>query len=168
MNYSDKVIEHFKNPRNMGRIEDYDGLGEVGNPVCSDMMYVYIKVKKVKEKGEIKEILDDIKVETFGCAAAIASASAMTEMMMGKTIEEGMKLSRDDVANYLGGLPPNKLHCSNLSSDGLHLAIENYLKKKHEKEIEEVVEEVEDEYKGEESDREDYEELDKEWKKFSE
>jgi len=177
--YTEKVMEHFKNPRNMGKIENYDGLGKVGNPVCGDQMFIYIKVKKIKENGENKEILEDIKVETFGCAAAIACASAMTELMIGKTLEEGMKLERVDIANYLGGLPPVKAHCSNLSADGLHTAIEDYKKRnvntknpesKESTQIESIVDEVEQIFKeGEEkeiSSEEDFKQLDKEWQKL--
>ncbi|NIA09938.1 MAG: Fe-S cluster assembly scaffold protein NifU, partial [Nitrospiraceae bacterium] len=109
--YSKKVIEHFRNPRNMGEIKDADGVGEVGNPVCGDMMTIYIKVKDGK--------LEDIKFKTFGCAAAIATSSMITELARGKSIEEAMEISRDDVAKELDGLPPIKMHCSNLASDGL-------------------------------------------------
>jgi nitrogen fixation NifU-like protein len=120
--YSTKVMEHFKNPRNMGEIPDADGVGTVGNPVCGDLMTIYIKVKDNR--------LEDIKFKTFGCGAAIATSSMVTELARGKTLEEGMKLSRKDVAESLGGLPPIKMHCSNLAADGLHAAIEDYLKKK--------------------------------------
>ena len=114
-------MEHFKNPRNAGKIENADGIGEVGNPTCGDMMYCYIKVKDGK--------IEDIKVETFGCAAAIATASMITELAKGKTLEEAMKISRSNVADALEGLPPVKLHCSNLAADALHNAIEDYKKK---------------------------------------
>ena len=119
--YSTKVMDHFKNPRNMGEIPDADGVGTVGNPVCGDLMTIYIKVKNNR--------LEDIKFKTFGCGAAIATSSMVTELARGKTLEEGMKLSRKDVAENLGGLPPIKMHCSNLAADGLHAAIEDYLKK---------------------------------------
>jgi len=176
--YSQKVMEHFKNPRNMGKIEDYDGLGKIQNEQCGDMMYVYIKVKKIKDNEENKEILADIKVQTFGCAAAIACASAMTELMKDKTLDEGMCLKREDITNYLDGLPSEKVHCSNLSADALHAAIKDYRSRKatiqsksrYEKEIESTTEEIEKEYKKEEekdSEREDYSNLDKEWEKFS-
>ena len=122
--YSTKVMEHFKNPRNMGEIPDADGVGTVGNPVCGDLMTIYIKVKDDR--------LEDVKFKTFGCGAAIATSSMVTELAKGKTLEEGMKLSRKDVAESLGGLPPIKMHCSNLSADGLHAAIEDYLKKRGE------------------------------------
>jgi len=120
--YSEKVMDHFGNPRNVGEIEDADGVGEVGNPVCGDMMTIYIKVDDGK--------LTDIKFKTFGCGAAIATSSMITEMAMGMTIEEALEITRDSVADALDGLPPVKLHCSNLAADGLHAAIEDYLKKK--------------------------------------
>ena len=121
--YSDKVMDHFKNPRNMGEMEDADSVGEVGNPTCGDLMYIYIKVKD--------NIIDDISFQTFGCGAAIATSSMITELAKGKTLEEGMDITRKDVADALDGLPPIKLHCSNLAADGLHKAIENYLSKKN-------------------------------------
>ena len=120
--YTDKVMEHFKNPKNMGEIPDADGVGTVGNPVCGDLMSIYIKVKDNR--------LEDVKFKTFGCGAAIATSSMLTELAKGKTIEEAMKISRGDVADSLGGLPPIKMHCSNLAADGLHAAIQDYLKKK--------------------------------------
>ncbi|AEH61693.1 FeS cluster assembly scaffold protein NifU [Methanosalsum zhilinae DSM 4017] len=119
--YSKKVMDHFKNPRNVGEIEDADGVGEVGNPACGDMMTIYIKVKD--------DILEDVKFKTFGCGAAIATSSMITEMAKGKTIEEALRITRDEVADELEGLPPVKMHCSNLAADGLHAAIEDYLKK---------------------------------------
>jgi nitrogen fixation protein NifU and related proteins len=122
--YSEKVMEHFRNPRNVGEIENADGVGEIGNPVCGDMMTFYVKI----ENG----ILTDVKFKTFGCGAAIAVSSMVSEMGKGKTIAEAMKISNADVAKELGGLPPNKLHCSNLGADALHKAIENYLAKKPE------------------------------------
>jgi nitrogen fixation NifU-like protein len=127
MNYSDTVIEHFRSPHNMGEIPDADGIGRVGNPVCGDLMWIYIKVGKNK-KGE--EILEDIKFKTFGCVAAIATSSMITELARGKTIEEALKLTRRDVSSALGSLPPIKEHCSNLAADGLHKAIDDYRKKK--------------------------------------
>ncbi len=121
--YSDTVMEHFTNPRNVGEIEDADGVGEVGNPVCGDMMTFYVKV-------DDQDRLEDVKYKTFGCGAAIAVSSMVSEMAKGKTVEEALKISRDDVAKELGGLPKNKLHCSNLGADALHLALEDYLSKK--------------------------------------
>jgi nitrogen fixation NifU-like protein len=120
--YTDKVMEHFKNPKNMGEIPNADGVGTVGNPVCGDLMTIYIKIKDNR--------LEDIKFKTFGCGAAIATSSMITELARGKTIEEALKISRGDVADNLGGLPPIKMHCSNLAADGLHAAIQDYLKRK--------------------------------------
>lgn len=120
--YSDKVLDHFKSPRNVGEIPDADGVGKVGNPVCGDVMFIYIKVKD--------DIITDIKFKTLGCGAAIATSSMITEMARGKTLEEAKKISRGDVAEALDGLPPQKMHCSNLASDGLKAAIEDYEKRK--------------------------------------
>jgi len=120
--YTEKVMEHFKNPRNMGEIPDADGVGTVGNPVCGDLMTVYIKVKD--------NHIADIKFKTFGCGAAIATSSMITELAKGKTIEEAMKITRGDVAESLGGLPPIKMHCSNLAADALHAAIKDYQTRK--------------------------------------
>jgi len=120
--YNEKVIEHFKNPKNVGEIKDADGVGEVGNPVCGDMMTFYIKVENNK--------LIDIKYKTFGCVAAIAVSSMISEMAIGKTIDEVLEISNKMVAEALGGLPPNKYHCSNLGADALKAAIEDYKKKR--------------------------------------
>jgi nitrogen fixation NifU-like protein len=120
--YSDKVMDHFMNPRNVGDIPNADGVGEVGNPVCGDMMTFYIKVKSNR--------LEDVKFKTFGCGAAIAVSSMVSEMAKGKTIEEAMHITNESVAEELGGLPKNKMHCSNLGADALHAAIENYRSKK--------------------------------------
>jgi len=119
--YSEKVVELFMNPKNVGRIEDADGVGTVGNPVCGDVMKIYLKI----ENGRIV----DVKFETFGCAAAIATSSMVTEMVKGKTLEEALKVSNKDVAQALGGLPPHKLHCSLLAEEGIKAAIEDYLSK---------------------------------------
>ena len=116
--YSAKVMEHFQNPRNVGEIEDADGVGEIGNPVCGDIMKLYIKVKDDR--------IIDAKFKTFGCGAAIATSSMVTELVKGKTLEEAEKISRDTVAEALDGLPPIKMHCSNLAADALHKAIEDY------------------------------------------
>src|SRR3989304_2682549 len=116
--YSEKVMEHFRNPRNVGEIKDADGIGRVGNPVCGDLMEIQIKVEN--------NILKDIKFKTFGCGAAIATSSMVTEMAIGKTLEEAMELTNAAVADALDGLPPAKLHCSNLAADALHEAIKNY------------------------------------------
>ena len=119
--YTQKVIEHFQHPKNMGKIEDADGVGQVGNPVCGDVMKVYIKVEN--------NVIVDLKWETMGCAAAIATSSMLSELAKGKTIEEAQKMTNQDVANGLDGLPPIKMHCSNLAADGLHAAIKDYLEK---------------------------------------
>ncbi|MCD6107894.1 MAG: Fe-S cluster assembly scaffold protein NifU [Thermoplasmata archaeon] len=119
--YSEKVIEHFRNPRNMGEIKDADGVGTVGNPLCGDQMTIYIKVKNDR--------IVDIKFKTFGCAAAIATSSMITELAKGKTLEEAMKITRKAVADELDGLPPIKMHCSNLAADALHAAIKDYWEK---------------------------------------
>lgn len=123
--YTEKVMDHFKNPKNVGEIKDADGTGTVGNPICGDLMTIYIKVKGDK--------IDDIKFKTFGCAAAIATSSMTTELAKGKTLSEAEKITRADVAESLGGLPPVKMHCSNLAADALHLAIEDYRKKQKDK-----------------------------------
>jgi len=117
--YSEKVMEHFKNPRNVGSIENADGVGQVGNPVCGDIMRMEIKV----ENGRIA----DAKFKTFGCGAAIATSSMVTELVKGKTLEEALAISNKAVAEALGGLPPVKMHCSNLAADALHKAIEDYM-----------------------------------------
>lgn len=122
--YTDKVMEHFKNPRNMGEIPDADGVGTVGNPVCGDLMTIYIKVKDNR--------LEDIKFKTFGCGSAIATSSMITELAKGKTLEEALRITRANVADSLGGLPPIKMHCSNLAADALHAAIEDYYKRQKE------------------------------------
>mgnify|MGYP002682391442 CR=1 FL=1 len=121
--YSETVMDHFTNPRNVGEIEDADGVGEVGNPVCGDMMTFYIKV-------DDEERIQVVKFKTFGCGAAIAVSSMVSEMAKGKTVDEALQISRDDGSVELGGLPKQKMHCSNLGADALHLAIEDYRKKK--------------------------------------
>jgi nitrogen fixation NifU-like protein len=120
--YSKTVMDHFRNPRNVGTIEDADGIGEVGNPLCGDMMTIYLKVKD--------GYIDDIKFQTFGCGSAIAVSSMLTELAMGKSLVEAKKITNKDVAKALEGLPKNKLHCSNLGADALHMAIENYENRK--------------------------------------
>jgi len=125
--YTEKVMEHFRNPRNMGEIPDADGVGTVGNPVCGDLMTIYIKVKDNR--------LEDIKFKTFGCGSAIATSSMITELAKGKTLKEGMKITRANVADSLGGLPPVKMHCSNLAADALHAAIEDYYERQKAKEV---------------------------------
>lgn len=121
MAYSKRVMEHFMNPRNVGEIQDADGIGEVGNPICGDVMTFYIKVKDDR--------LADVKFKTFGCGAAIAVSSMVSELAKGKKLKEALKITNRLIADELGGLPPNKLHCSNLGADALHKAIQNYLEK---------------------------------------
>ncbi len=121
--YSDKVMDHFMNPRNVGEIEDADGIGEEGNPVCGDMMTFYIKVD-----GNSR--LSDVKFKTFGCGAAIAISSIVSEMAIGKTIDEVRKITPSSVIEELGGLPKNKHHCSNLGAQALNMAVDDYLSKK--------------------------------------
>ena len=117
--YSEKVLDHFRNPRNVGTLEGEDvASGRVGNPVCGDLMEMYIKVEN--------EIITDIKFKTFGCGSAIATSSMITELVKGKSLDEGLKINRNDVADELDGLPPIKMHCSNLAADALHEAIKNY------------------------------------------
>jgi nitrogen fixation NifU-like protein len=127
MPYSKKVIDHFSHPRNQGIIKDANGIGTVGNPVCGDIMKLYIKVSKNK-KGE--EYIKDIGFETLGCGAAIATSSMVTELAKGKILSEAEKITRQDVADELEELPPIKMHCSNLAADALHKAIEDYKNKK--------------------------------------
>lgn len=121
MLYSDKVMEHFGNPRNVGVIEDADGVGEVGNPVCGDVMKITIKVDDDR--------IEDIKFQTLGCGAAIATSSIVTEMAKGMTLEDAVAITKNTVAEELGGLPPAKMHCSILATDGLKVAVDDYLKK---------------------------------------
>src|SRR3990167_2192266 len=125
LNYSDKVMDHFNNPRNVGDIPDASGVGTVGNPVCGDVMKMYLKIEN--------DIITDAKFKTFGCGAAIATSSMVTEMIKGKTIEEALKISNRSVAEALGGLPPVKMHCSVLAEEALKSAIDDYLKKKDKK-----------------------------------
>jgi len=121
--YSKKVMDHFMNPRNVGVIEDPDGYGKVGNPVCGDLMEMYIKIEN--------DTIKDIKFKTFGCGSAIATSSMVTELAIGKHVDEALKITRNDVASELDGLPPQKMHCSNLAADALHAAIQDYKKKKN-------------------------------------
>ncbi|MDD5481992.1 MAG: iron-sulfur cluster assembly scaffold protein [Candidatus Shapirobacteria bacterium] len=126
MPYSKQVIDHFQNPKNFGKMTNPSAIGKVGNPVCGDMMYLYIKVKKNKQG---KEFLFDIKFQTFGCVAALATSSAITEMAKGKTLREAIGISSKQLVDSLGQLPPVKIHCSVLAADALHEAIYNYLEK---------------------------------------
>lgn len=136
MQYSETVKEHFKNPRNVGEMDDPDGVGEVGNPICGDMMKIFIKVED--------EHINDIKFLTFGCGAAIAVSSMLTEIAKGKSLEEAKGITNKSVAEALDGLPKNKLHCSNLGADALQLAIKDYEDRKAGK--------VREKTEGEESD----------------
>ena len=122
LGYTEEVIKHFLNPKNVGRIEDADGIGEVGNPKCGDMMRIYIKVRD--------GVIVDCKFETFGCVAAIATSSVLTEQVIGKTIEEALQITNKRIAEILGGLPPQKYHCSVLAEEGIKAAIEDYLSRK--------------------------------------
>ena len=119
--YTEKVMDHFSNPRNVGEIPDANGIGEVGNAKCGDIMRIYLKVKD--------NVIEDVKFKTFGCGAAIATSSMVTEMVIGKTLEEALEISNQAVAEALGGLPPAKMHCSNLAADALHEAIKDYMSK---------------------------------------
>jgi len=152
--YTKKVIQHFKNPHNYGKMENPEGIGKVGNPVCGDVMWLYIKVGKNK-KG--KEIIKDVKFETFGCVAAISTSSVITDLAKGKVLEEAMEIDKNKVLESLGGLPPIKVHCSMLAVDALSEAIYDYLSKnkkpipeklqeKHEK-IEKEKKEIKERYK---------------------
>ena len=123
--YSEKVMDHFANPRNTGVIENASGEGTVGNPTCGDLMTIYIDV-------DDNEVIQDIKFETFGCGAAIATSSMITEIAKGMTVDEALEITRNDVADALDGLPPIKMHCSNLAADALTEAIKDYKSKKSE------------------------------------
>jgi nitrogen fixation protein NifU and related proteins len=123
MKYSQKVLEHFTHPHNQGVMKNPSGVGIVGNPVCGDLMKIYIKVKNDRQRGEY---IKDIKFETLGCASAIATSSMVTELAKGKRVEEAIKITRQDVAKHLEGLPPVKMHCSNLADEALHAAIKDY------------------------------------------
>jgi len=120
--YNEKVMDHFSNPRNVGEIKDASGVGEVGNAKCGDIMRIYLQVEN--------DIIKDVKFKTFGCGAAIATSSMVTEMVKGKTLDEALEISNQAVAEALGGLPPAKMHCSNLAADALHEAIKDYIAKK--------------------------------------
>ncbi|MBU1119999.1 Fe-S cluster assembly scaffold protein NifU [Patescibacteria group bacterium] len=119
--YSQKVMDHFMNPRNVGVIENADGIGEVGNPVCGDIMKMYLKIKD--------NVITDVKFQTFGCGAAVATSSMATELILGKTLEEALEISNKTVAEALNGLPPIKMHCSNLAEQAIKSAIDDYKKK---------------------------------------
>ncbi|NLL38379.1 MAG: Fe-S cluster assembly scaffold protein NifU [Clostridiales bacterium] len=119
--YSEKVMDHFNNPRNVGALEDANGIGHVGNSTCGDIMKIYVKIED--------DIIKDISFKTFGCGAAVATSSMATEMVKGKTVREALKLSNKAVAEALDGLPPAKMHCSVLAEEGIKAAIEDYFKR---------------------------------------
>lgn len=121
--YTEKVMDHFTNPRNVGEIKDASGIGEVGNAKCGDIMRIYLKV-------DDNDVITDVKFKTFGCGAAIATSSMVTELVKGKKLDEALKISNEAVAEALDGLPPVKMHCSNLAADALHEAIKDYIAKK--------------------------------------
>ena len=122
--YSDKVMDHFRNPRNVGVLEDANGVGEVGNPVCGDIMKMYLKIND-------DEIIEDVKIETFGCGSAIASSSMATELIKGKSVEEALSLTNKAVAEALDGLPAHKMHCSVLAEEAIKSAIDDYNNRKN-------------------------------------
>jgi nitrogen fixation NifU-like protein len=159
--YTKKVIEHFKNPHNYGRMKNPDGIGKVGNAVCGDIMWLYIKVGNDK-KG--REIIQDISFETFGCVAAISTSSVITDLAKGKTIEEALKIDRNDIVKSLGGLPIIKLHCSVLAADALSEAIYDYFVK-HKKEIPKKLQEK---HQRIEKEKKEIEKRYKEWIKIEE
>ncbi len=132
MPYSKTVMDHFQNPRNQGSISNSDAVGEAGNPLCGDIMKIYLKIKKTKKyekkTNHLEDVIEDIKFETLGCAAAIACSSVSTDMVLGKTLKEAWNLEKKNIVAGLGQLPPVKLHCSVLASDALKIAIRNYLK----------------------------------------
>lgn len=123
--YSEKVMDHFMNPRNMGEIDDANGVGEVGNPACGDVMKIFLKINDDK-------IVEDVKFKTFGCGAAIASSSMATELMIGKNIDEPLQLTNDAIVESLGGLPPAKIHCSVMAEEAIEEALKDYFKSKGE------------------------------------
>jgi nitrogen fixation NifU-like protein len=127
--YSKKVMQHFKKPKNYGEMKNADAIGEVGNPSCGDVMKIYLKIDD-KGKNKDKPKIKDIKFQTLGCIAAIATSSMVTELAKGKTLEEAKKLTNKNVSDSLGSLPPIKMHCSNLAADALHKAVENWEKRK--------------------------------------
>ena len=159
--YTKKVIEYFKKPHNYGRMKNPDGTGKVGNIICGDVMWLYIKVGKDK-KGE--EIIKDIKFETFGCVAAIATSSVITDLVKGKTLKEAMRIEREEIVKSLGGLPPIKIHCSVLAASALSEAIYDYFKKKKK----EIPEKLEEKHRRISKEKEETNQRYKEWTKIEE
>lgn len=163
--YTKKVMQYFKHPKNIGKIKNPDGVGKVGNLRCGDIMWLYIKIRKNKRK---KDVISDIKFETFGCVAAIATSSMVTELVKGKTIDQALKITREDIAKSLGGLPTVKIHCSVLATDAFNEAVYNYLSKNNlpiPKIVLENHERIEKETKSVEDTHKDYIELEKKiWK----
>ena len=159
--YTKKVIEYFKKPHNYGRMKDPDGVGKVGNVVCGDVMWLYVKVGKDRKGGEI---IKDIKFETFGCVAAIATSSVITDLAKGKTLEEAMKIDRNKIVKSLGGLPPIKIHCSVLAASALSEAIYDYFKKKKK----EIPKELEEKHQRISKEKEEINQRYKEWIKIEE
>lgn len=159
--YTKKVIKYFKEPHNYGKMKNPDGVGKVGNPVCGDVMWLYIKVAKDK-KG--REIIKDIKFETFGCVAAIATSSVITDLAKGKTLKEAIKIDKKEIINSLGGLPPIKIHCSVLASGALSEAIYDYLSKNKR----EIPKELQARHQKLDKERKEIQEKYKEWTKLEE
>lgn len=154
--YTKKVISYFQKPRNYGRMKNPDGLGKVGNIICGDVMWLYIKVRKNK-KG--KEIIRDIKFETFGCVAAIATSSVITDLARGKTLEQAMRISREEIIKALGGLPPIKIHCSVLAAGALSEAIYDYLARNKK----EIPRELEEKHRAIKKEEKEFKKKHKEW-----
>lgn len=159
--YTKKVIQYFKDPKNMGRIKNPDGLGKVGNPVCGDVMWLYLRIGKDK-KG--REIIKDIKFETFGCVAAIATSSVITDLAKGKTLEKAMKIDRKEIIKSLGGLPPIKIHCSVLAASALAEAIYDYFSKKKRK----IAQDFQEKHQKIEKEKKEIKKRYKEWIKIEE
>jgi len=159
--YTQRVMEHFKNPHNWGKIKNADGIGKVGNIICGDVMWLYIKVEKDK-KGN--EIIKDVKFETYGCVAALATSSVITDLVKGKPLEEALEFDREEIVKELGGLPPVKIHCSVLAADALYEAIYNYFEKKKR----EIPEKLIKAHQRIERDKKEIEKRYKEWVKIEE
>jgi len=159
--YTEKVMEHFKNPHNMGRIKNADGIGKVGNIICGDVMWLYIKVGKDK-RG--REIIKDVKFETYGCVAALATSSVITDLVKEKPLEEALDFDRQEIVKELGGLPPVKIHCSVLAADALYEAIYDYFKKQKR----EIPEKLLKAHQRIEKDKKEIEKRYKEWIKIEE